>query len=468
MKKIIYKFSMLIVMMFLILACKQNEKGSSGGGGKEEDKQLTLSANELNMMVGDTITLTSSLEGVKFSSDNGSIVTVTQEGLVKAIGAGKATITCILEPKTKSNKPSPKVAHCVCKVRNLTLNLTSITIEKGNKEQLTAKVETAVPEDDKTVKFSSENVNIATVDDKGEIQAVDVGETLIIAENNGMKVRCTVIVTPPLTFEVTLNKIFVINANFTIKPPNDSVTYAVGCLTKEKYEKQKAIGDEKDPPEGIFSYDKSWYQFLAQQAGGSTTWQSVAEEQGYYKTGTYTADVLGVEYINIEDMKPETPCILYWYRIDKDSDNPTSEIFTKEFTTLPQKPSANQITTKIEEIYNNGIKAKMTTTNTDKYFVGFCYLKTLESYLPGGKAYTKGFRLKDMAARLVASAMSEAAQHDKEITLHSGNKTITPDDIKTPSGTQKEFYFVYFPCDLENGITDNIKYNKFKLTDKEY
>lgn len=453
-------------MLFLMLACKQNK--NKGRIGEAEDKPLTLSANELNMKVGDVLTLKASLEGAKFISDNEDVVTVTNEGTLKAISVGKATITCVLEQKTKSYKPAPKTATCVCRVNNLTVDPTSIIIEKGKKGKIEAKVETAEPDANKTVKFSSENVNVATVDDKGEITAVDIGQTKITLENNGMKVKCDVEVIASVTFEVTLNKIFAVNANFTIKPSSNEITYAVGCLTKTKYEQEKAKGDSKDPPLGIFGYDKTWYEFVASTLPEGTTWQQAADTHGYYKEGDYTTNVLGGEYINMQDLKPETPCIIYWYRINRDSDKPTSEIFTKEFTTLAHKPSENQITGKIEEIYKNGIKVNMTTTNNDKYFASFCYVKTLEAYLPGGKAYQKGFRLKDMATRLVADAMSNATQNNTEITLYTGNKTITPNDIKTPQSNQKEFYFVYFPCDLENGITDNIKYEKFAITDKEF
>ena len=90
---------------------------------------------------------------------------------------------------------------------SITLNKKTITVKKGKSVKLTA---TVLPETakNKNVLWSSADKKIATVDAKGTIKAIKVGETTITAttEDGGLKAVCKVTVTAPSVSGVTLDK----------------------------------------------------------------------------------------------------------------------------------------------------------------------------------------------------------------------------------------------------------------------
>ena len=66
---------------------------SSSSQGEEEKIVITSAGNKKEIQVGESLQLTASVEGAKFSTKNDDIVTVTEAGLVTAIKDGTARIT---------------------------------------------------------------------------------------------------------------------------------------------------------------------------------------------------------------------------------------------------------------------------------------------------------------------------------------------------------------------------------------
>ena len=68
--------------------------GDSGGGDTPSTPtQITLTASATTLRVGGTVTLTSNVDGVAYSSSNEQIATVSANGVVTGVGAGSVTIT---------------------------------------------------------------------------------------------------------------------------------------------------------------------------------------------------------------------------------------------------------------------------------------------------------------------------------------------------------------------------------------
>lgn len=68
--------------------------GDSGGGDTPSTPtQITLTASATTLKVGETVTLTSNVDGVAYSSSNEQIATVSANGVVTGVGAGSVTIT---------------------------------------------------------------------------------------------------------------------------------------------------------------------------------------------------------------------------------------------------------------------------------------------------------------------------------------------------------------------------------------
>ena len=92
-------------------------------------------------------------------------------------------------------------------VVSISLDKHDISIARDSTVLLTA---TALPEDadDTSVVWSSDNENIATVDENGLVTAIGIGETVITAtahDGSGRKDKCNITVTPKLVKQITLS-----------------------------------------------------------------------------------------------------------------------------------------------------------------------------------------------------------------------------------------------------------------------
>jgi len=167
---------------------------------------ITLSKEKIEIAKDKSIRLTASLTPVDTSdeltwtSSNEEVVTV-EDGVVKAVGLGEAEIVAMAGSVTKS---------CPVKVyqgvNNITLDVTSHTMTIGDFLQLTA---TIYPKDAeyKDVIWSSDNEDVAVVDQKGLVQAKAYGKVKITAtsKDGGLEAVCNVTVEPVAVTEVSLN-----------------------------------------------------------------------------------------------------------------------------------------------------------------------------------------------------------------------------------------------------------------------
>lgn len=140
-----------------------------------------------------------------WSSSDETIATVSN-GTVTAVAPGTATITA----KTVNGKTaSVTVAVPEVKATTLTINKNNTSIEKGETETLKATVLPENTTDDTTITWSSDNENIATIDQNGIVTAVVPGTAIIKAqmgsEGNILEATCTVKVTCALQ-SISLDK----------------------------------------------------------------------------------------------------------------------------------------------------------------------------------------------------------------------------------------------------------------------
>lgn len=195
------------------------------GGSASQETTVAINPLELELTLEDGKTVTGQLsaavtplatasQGVTWSVKNGSetFVSVDQNGLVTAKAAGSAIIVAT------SNADSTKFAECYVTVKaanlptisveNVGLNKTTLSLDVGAKEKLTATVSPA-DATNKTVTWSTSNSAIATVQD-GMVTAVAPGTATITATTaDGKKTaNCAVTVKPTIT---------IIERGFTIK-----------------------------------------------------------------------------------------------------------------------------------------------------------------------------------------------------------------------------------------------------------
>lgn len=114
-----------------------------------------------------------------WSSSNTNVATVDNNGMVRALSLGSATVTV----KTKDNAYSATSQVTVQKEKSVTgisLNQGNQSLKVGETVQLTAEV-TPVDAIDQAVVWQSSNINVATISPSGLLQAVGYGQSVITA-----------------------------------------------------------------------------------------------------------------------------------------------------------------------------------------------------------------------------------------------------------------------------------------------
>ena len=169
---------------------------------------ITLNHRTLNLVEGETATLTAKVEPedatdktVTWSSSDEKIATVV-DGVVTAVAEGSITVTAEAGGKTATCEV--KVSKPVIEVTEIILDKTSLELNKGESETLTATVR---PDDAtyKDVTWRSSDEKIATVDENGKVTGVAAGDAEITATAGDMEATCYVTVKVPVE-SITLDK----------------------------------------------------------------------------------------------------------------------------------------------------------------------------------------------------------------------------------------------------------------------
>ena len=174
---------------------------------KEKVKSVSVTEVGLNktsttLVEGETETLVATVmpenatdKSVVWESGNESAATVSQEGLVTAVGEGKATITVKTNDGGFSASCEVTVNKKVIAVTGVVLGKTELTLVEGEEENLAAAV---TPENatDKSVVWESSNKSAAAVSQEGLVTAVGDGKATITVKTNdgGFSASCEVTV----------------------------------------------------------------------------------------------------------------------------------------------------------------------------------------------------------------------------------------------------------------------------------
>lgn len=186
----------LVVSMALIISC----------GTKTEDEKpsLSLSNSDMTMKIGDTVKLKASYENnqdaakVTWSSDDSSVVTVTDKGKVEAVGTGETAITVADESGIQAKC---YITVKEIEVESVTLNEEKATLDLKESIQLEADV---YPEEAsaREVEWVSDDDDIAVVNASGLVTGKKGGIVNIICRSsNGKEASCTVVVENPAETE---------------------------------------------------------------------------------------------------------------------------------------------------------------------------------------------------------------------------------------------------------------------------
>ncbi len=189
-----------VILLLVLVGCTEKET-------QVEVSSISLNTATIEMTEGETFSLVATVlpkdaeyDGVIWASSNASVASVNS-GTVTALKEGTATITA--SAGGKSSTCIVKVSAKVVAVTSITLDKTSLSMQVGETETVTATVNPANATD-KSVTWGSSDVAVATVFD-GKITAKKSGEATITAKSGTCVAECKVTVTVS-TESVTLDK----------------------------------------------------------------------------------------------------------------------------------------------------------------------------------------------------------------------------------------------------------------------
>ena len=172
-------------------------------------KSITLNRSDMVLYLNKTATLKAyiapsdaTVKTVRWSSSNTSVLRVSEKGVLTPVKPGKAVVTA----KTVDGGLK---ATCTVSVEipatSLKISKSSLTLYAGKTYALTSSIAPSNTTN-KTIRWTSSNEKVATVNSSGKITAVGGGKATITAKtSNGLTAACTVTVLKSVS-SVSLNK----------------------------------------------------------------------------------------------------------------------------------------------------------------------------------------------------------------------------------------------------------------------
>ena len=179
--------TVLCFLSALIIGCTEKET-------QVEVSSVSLNTATVEMVEGETFSLVATVlpkdaeyDGVTWASSNASVASVNS-GTVTAVKEGTATITA--SAGGKSATCNVKVSAKIVAVTSITLDKTSLSMQVGDTETLTATIK---PEDatDKTIVWTSSDEAVVSVSN-GKITALKSGKATITAKSGTCSADCVV------------------------------------------------------------------------------------------------------------------------------------------------------------------------------------------------------------------------------------------------------------------------------------
>lgn len=175
---------------------------------------VTLDKTEVSLKEGEQVKLYATIsptnatnKTVLWSSANSNVASVDGQGNVSAISVGSAVITVTTEDGNFSASCFATVSEEIHPVLGVSLNKTTLELNKGESETLLA---TVYPENatNKNVTWESDHPDIVSVNNSGEVKAVGGGFTrvMVITDDGSWTAICNISVSVPVT-GVTLDKV---------------------------------------------------------------------------------------------------------------------------------------------------------------------------------------------------------------------------------------------------------------------
>ena len=173
--------------------------------------KTTINKNERVKLNVEILPVEAENAKIGFSSSDNSVAIVDEDGYILGLSSGKSIITA----KTENGISDSINIEVYSPVTDINFDTTDLVLEKGENFHLNVII---YPEDatNKSIEFSSENVNIATVDNNGNIIAKDIGNTKIFVKSLDTNIQKSIniqVIEKLDESEISFDESLVINAN---------------------------------------------------------------------------------------------------------------------------------------------------------------------------------------------------------------------------------------------------------------
>ncbi len=173
--------------------------------------KTTINKNERVKLNVEILPVEAENAKIEFSSSDNSVAIVDEDGYILGLSSGKSIITA----KTENGISDSINIEVYSPVTDINFDTTDLVLEKGENFHLNVII---YPEDatNKSIEFSSENVNIATVDNNGNIIAKDIGNTKIFVKSLDTNIQKSIniqVIEKLDESEISFDESLVINAN---------------------------------------------------------------------------------------------------------------------------------------------------------------------------------------------------------------------------------------------------------------
>ena len=146
---------------------------------------------------------TTESKAVTWSSNDPSVATVDNSGKVTGVKIGTATITAKVGTHTASCNVT-----VVALIKNISLDKSTLTLDRGTSGQLTVSFNPPDTTEDKTVTWTSSNPAVAAVDSSGRVTGITIGTVTITAKVGSHTATCNINVVA-LIHNISLDKTYI-------------------------------------------------------------------------------------------------------------------------------------------------------------------------------------------------------------------------------------------------------------------
>lgn len=338
---------------------------------------VSISENSATMTVGETKQLTATvtpedayIKTVKWSSNNISAVKVDENGMLTAVGAGKATITA-------TTVDGNLQAECEVTVENKYVAVESVSFNEEETTFAASATDISVianvsPSDatNKGIKYSSSNPEKVTVDENtGALTIIDTAATEDYQVTITAKSVDNTALTDTIVVKITSNFEAVTNVTITNKTPSElkmGETYTP-AYTVEPTNATNTNVIISDDGSGVLTYDAGSKTFTAVKAGTATITVKSESNQDVFDTfqvtvwepaditGTYTVESLEIQYEGVTAKSSEV-----------NSAKPYN--YDKKFYAVSTEGNVLDITGKIDIVWSQFIDNPVLDTLRYRYF----------------------------------------------------------------------------------------------------